>query len=70
MFAAYRNDNDGLEFKFIHVFSRIEMCDKWTDVRTDLAKNGMYDPKHRPLLHLRGVRSGTRKSRPSAPRSR
>ena len=44
MLAAYRNDNDGVEFKFIHVFSRIEMCDKWTDVRTDLAKNGTYDP--------------------------
>ncbi|KQK02611.1 hypothetical protein BRADI_2g02669v3 [Brachypodium distachyon] len=28
MFTAFRDDNDGAEFKFIHVFARIETCDK------------------------------------------
>ena len=49
MFAAYRNDNDGVEFKFIHVFARIEKCDKWAETRADLAKakNGTYVPTDR-----------------------
>jgi hypothetical protein len=31
MITAYREDNDDVEFKLIHVFARIEMCDKWSD---------------------------------------
>ena len=38
MFTAYREDNEDVEFKFIHVFARIETCEKWTEVRTALAK--------------------------------
>src|SRR3954466_11254095 len=45
MFGMYRADT-GIEFKFIHVFPLIEMCDKWVECRTMLAKtkNGVYDP--------------------------
>ncbi|KAK1680988.1 hypothetical protein QYE76_041836 [Lolium multiflorum] len=34
-----------IEFKFVHVFARIETCDKWTEVRTALARaNVPFDP--------------------------
>ncbi|XP_020162209.1 uncharacterized protein [Aegilops tauschii subsp. strangulata] len=39
MFAMYRQDsNTDQEFKYLHVFSRIEKCEKWTDIRRILAK--------------------------------
>jgi len=46
MFAAYRQDNDDVEFKIIHVFSRIDTCDKWAETRITLAKakDAAYDP--------------------------
>ena len=45
MITAYREDNDDVEFKFVHVFARIETCEKWADVRTALAKaNAPFDP--------------------------
>src|SRR3954471_7751950 len=45
MFRMYRDDT-GTDFKFIHVFTLIEKCDKWAKCRTMLAKteNGVYDP--------------------------
>ena len=45
MFKMYRDDTC-TEFKFIHVFTLIEKCDKWAECRTMLAKtkNGVYDP--------------------------
>src|ERR1041385_2806164 len=45
MCIMYRDEN-GTEFKFIHVFPLIEMCDKWSECRLMLAKtkNGVYDP--------------------------
>ena len=45
MFGMYRADT-GNEFKFIHVFPLIEMCNKWSEWRVKLAKtkNGVYDP--------------------------
>jgi hypothetical protein len=49
MIIAYREDNDAAEFKFIHVFTRFETCDKWTEVRTALAKaNTPFDPNVEP----------------------
>ncbi|CAM0912404.1 unnamed protein product [Alopecurus aequalis] len=39
MFEMYRNDNEQGDFKFLHVFTRIESCEKWIDCRTALAKN-------------------------------
>jgi hypothetical protein len=45
MITAYREDNDDVEFKFVHVFAQIETSDKWTEVRTTLAKaNTPFDP--------------------------
>jgi len=46
MFAAYRQDNEDVKFKFIHVFTRIEMCEKWRETLIALAKakNTTYDP--------------------------
>jgi hypothetical protein len=38
MFKTYREDNDDVEFMFIHVFKRIEKCDKWALVRASLGK--------------------------------
>jgi hypothetical protein len=34
----YRDDNEDVEFKFIHVFKRIEKCDKWAMVRASFGK--------------------------------
>ena len=28
MFNMYRDDNNNVEFKFLHVFARLEMCEK------------------------------------------
>jgi hypothetical protein len=43
MFKIYHEDN---EFKFIHVFKRIEKCDKWAMVRASLrkGKDFAFDP--------------------------
>jgi hypothetical protein len=49
MITAYREDNDDVEFKFIHVFARIEMCDKWSETRLTLSK-GKFDPDAAPAL--------------------
>ncbi|KAE8797368.1 putative methionyl-tRNA synthetase [Hordeum vulgare] len=38
MFGMYRQDNSDQEFKFLHVFSKIESCEKWRKVRHALAK--------------------------------
>jgi hypothetical protein len=38
MFQAYRQDNDDIEFKFIHVFKRNKTCKKWAEVRASLGK--------------------------------
>ncbi|KAE8778311.1 putative methionyl-tRNA synthetase [Hordeum vulgare] len=45
MFGMYRQDNNDQEFKFLHVFSRIESCEKWREVRLALAKSKeTYNP--------------------------
>ena len=38
MFTLYRQSNSDAEFKYLHVFERIEKCEKWADVRRTLAK--------------------------------
>ena len=38
MFVMYRDDNGGQEFKYLHVFKRIDKCEKWADIRRTLAK--------------------------------
>ncbi|KAE8800523.1 putative methionyl-tRNA synthetase [Hordeum vulgare] len=46
MFDMFRQDNNDLEFKFLHVFARITSCKKWTEVRLALAKtnDNVYNP--------------------------
>lgn len=41
----YRDDT-GVQFKYLNVFHRIEECEKWKEVRLNLAKNkdGTYNP--------------------------
>jgi hypothetical protein len=38
MFQAYRDDNDDIEFEFIHIFKRIKTCEKWALVRASVCK--------------------------------
>ncbi|KAK1631671.1 hypothetical protein QYE76_005986 [Lolium multiflorum] len=64
MITAYGEDNDDIEFKFVHVFVRLETCDKWKEVQTALAKaNALFDPKAVPTPLLLAGPSGTRKPR-------
>jgi hypothetical protein len=46
MFKMYCEDNEDVEFKFIHVFKRIEKCIKWAMVRASLGKGKdfAFDP--------------------------
>jgi hypothetical protein len=36
MIASYREENDDVEFKFIHVFAWIEISGKWAETPTAL----------------------------------
>jgi hypothetical protein len=47
-FDMYIDDTDGQTFKYVNVFARIENCDKWADVRRNLAKN--KDEQYNPTL--------------------
>ena len=38
MLAMFRDDNSDAEFKYLHVFKRIDKCEKWAAVRRTLAK--------------------------------
>jgi hypothetical protein len=42
----YHEDNEDVEFKFIHVFKRIKKCNKWAVVRASLGKGKdfAFDP--------------------------
>jgi hypothetical protein len=43
----YSDDTDGQTFKYLNVFARIENCEKWVNVRRNLAKNKdeQYNPE-------------------------
>jgi hypothetical protein len=45
-FDMYSDDTDGQTFKYLNVFAYIENCEKWADVRRNLAKNKdeQYNP--------------------------
>jgi hypothetical protein len=45
-FDMYSDDTDGHTFKYLNVFARIKNCEKWADVRRNLAKNKdeQYNP--------------------------
>jgi RPA family protein len=38
MITAYHEENEDVEFKFIHAFAQIETCEKWRELRTALGK--------------------------------
>src|SRR3954469_13810173 len=38
MFAMYRGDNQDADFKHLHVYKRIDKCEKWAEVRSALDK--------------------------------
>ena len=38
MFEMYRQDSKDADFKFLHVFTRTESCEKWMEVRVNLRK--------------------------------
>ena len=38
MFAMYRQGNSDVEFKYLHVYKRIDKCEKWAEVRRTLDK--------------------------------
>ena len=38
MFGLYRQSNNDAEFKYLHVYKRIDKCDKWAEVRRILEK--------------------------------
>ena len=38
MFAMYRGDNQDADFKHLHVYKRIDKCEKWAEVRRALDK--------------------------------
>ena len=45
MFEMYQQDSNDAEFKYLHVFTRIEKCEKWAEVCLNLG-NGKepYNP--------------------------
>ena len=45
MFVLYRKSNNDAEFKYLHVYKRIDKCDKWVEVRRNLEKDKeIYKP--------------------------
>ena len=38
MFALYRQSNSDAEFKYLHIYKRIDKCEKWAEVRRTLDK--------------------------------
>ncbi|KAE8775879.1 putative methionyl-tRNA synthetase [Hordeum vulgare] len=64
MFNVYRQDNGDQEFKFLHVFSRIESCEKWRDVRLALAKaKETYNPDAPPPIMIEGRPDGNKRAK-------
>ncbi|KAE8775715.1 putative methionyl-tRNA synthetase [Hordeum vulgare] len=64
MFAMYRADNEDQEFRFLHMFSRIDWCEKWREVRLALDKaKETYSPDAPTPAVAEGRRDGTKKDR-------
>ncbi|KAE8782820.1 putative methionyl-tRNA synthetase [Hordeum vulgare] len=64
MFSMYRAENEDQEFMFLHVFSMIESCEKWREVRlaVDKAKE-TYNPDTLAPAAAEGRPHGTKKAR-------
>ena len=72
MFDMFRQDNIDQEFKFLHVFTKIESCEKWTECRLALAKakEGIYNPNAPASATAKGRPDGNKRAkaaRDSAP---
>ncbi|KAE8783832.1 putative methionyl-tRNA synthetase [Hordeum vulgare] len=64
MFAMYRADNEDKKFMFLHVFSRIDPCEKWREVRLALDKaKETYNPDASAPAAAVGRPDGTKKAR-------
>ncbi|KAE8814722.1 putative methionyl-tRNA synthetase [Hordeum vulgare] len=64
MFGMHRADNKDQEFRFLHVFSRIESCEKWREVRLALDKaKETYNPDGPAPAAAEGRPGGTKKAR-------
>jgi hypothetical protein len=64
MISFYRDDNDEVEFKSIHVFARIETCEKSTKTWTALTKdNAAFDPAATPTPASDGQPTGNKKAK-------
>jgi hypothetical protein len=63
-FDMYSDDTDGQTFKYLNVFAHIETCEKWADIRRNLAKNkdGQYNPDAPALPRQRAAPSSARRS--------
>ena len=61
MFVLYRLRNRDQEFKYLHVFKRIDKCEKWAAVRGTLAKaKETYKPDAPTRARLTGARTATK----------
>ncbi|KAE8774459.1 putative methionyl-tRNA synthetase [Hordeum vulgare] len=64
MFAMYRADNEGEDFMFLHVFSRIDSCENWREVQLALDKaKETYNPDAPAPYAAKGRLDGTKKAR-------
>ena len=65
MFDMFHHDNNDLEFKFLHVLTRIESSEKWTECRLAHAKtkDGVYNPDAPALTAAEGYLGGNKKAK-------
>ncbi|KAE8768948.1 putative methionyl-tRNA synthetase [Hordeum vulgare] len=61
------HDNNDQEFKFRHVFTRIESCEKWKKCQLALAKakDGVYNPDTPASTAGEGCRDGNKRAKAS-----
>ena len=66
--AVFAADNKDADFKFLHVFTRIESCEKWTDVRLTLGKGkDAYSPDSPGTAAANARPDGNKKAKAGAP---
>jgi hypothetical protein len=52
-FDMYSDDTDDQTFKYLNVFAHIKNCEKWANVRRNLAKN--KDEQYSPVIRLKRI---------------
>ena len=64
MFEIYRHSNKDADFKFLHVFTRIESCEKWREVHVNLGKGKEpYNPDAPGMAATNGRPDGNKKAK-------